>query len=310
MPMKKIPKPIVVQHQLPGRVRYRLPRLRRHRKVQGPLVEMLTATAGVQRTRVNHECDTVVVRYDPQILKQRELTQVLTDFWQQQLKRSDADKERLPARGSDLRKSELASAKRRFIGLSALGVGVFVRMFVLGLPLAQTLLSPLGAITALAALPLVRAGLSDLRERRISLESFLGGSIIAAVAAGEALAALEILWITSAGNLLKAWITERSRKSIREILDVTEKETYILVDGVEVSVPVEQVQPGDTVVLHTGEKIAVDGRVIQGGAMVDEAPITGMSEPVPKADGDQVFAGTFVRQGVIYVCAEQVGDRT
>jgi cation-transporting P-type ATPase C len=311
--MKNSAKPIVIQHQLPGRIRYRMPRLRRPRNLQKPLIEMLTATAGVQHTRVNRKCDSVVVRFDPQILVQRKLTRILADFWRQQeeqRKAPEASATRPPAKGSDPRKSELVSARRRFIGISVLAVGAGVRMFVWGLPLAQTLLSPLGALTALAALPLVKSGLSDLRQRRISLESFLGGSIIAAVAAGEALAALEILWITSAGNLLKAWITERSRKSIREILDVTEKETYILVDGVEVSVAVDQVRPGDTVVLHTGEKIAVDGRVVQGGAMVDEAPITGMSEPVPKADGDQVFAGTFVRQGVIYVCAEEVGDRT
>jgi len=129
-------------------------------------------------------------------------------------------------------------------------------------------------------------------------------------AAGEALAALEILWITSAGELLQKWITERSRRAIRDILEVTEKETYILVDGVEVSIPVNKVRKGDTVVLHTGEKIAVDGRVVRGEALVDEASITGRSEPVAKSKGSKVYAGTFVRQGVIFVKAEQVGDRT
>jgi cation-transporting P-type ATPase C len=79
---------------------------------------------------------------------------------------------------------------------------------------------------------------------------------------------------------------------------------------VEVSVAVETVRPGDTVVLHTGEKIAVDGRVVRGGAVVDEASITGNSEPVAKSAGDLVYAGTFVRQGVVYVAAEKVGDKT
>ena len=308
--MTRTSKPIAVRHALPGRIRYRLPRLRRHRGVAAPLSDMLNTTEGVLRARVNPKCDAVIVRFDPQSLTQQALTRTLEDFWRTRVSSVVATAQQVPARSDDPRRSELTSAKRRFIGLSILGTGVFVRTVLLALPVAQTLFSPLGAIIALAALPLVRSGLSDIRERRLSLESFLGGSIIAAVAAGEALAAFEILWITSAGNLLKAWITERSRRAIRDILDITEKETYILVDGVEVSVAVDQVKPGDTVVLHTGEKIAVDGRVVQGGALVDEASITGMSEPVAKANGDLVYAGTFVRQGVIYIYAEAVGDRT
>ncbi|BBO84051.1 copper-translocating P-type ATPase [Desulfosarcina ovata subsp. sediminis] len=308
--MRKIDRPIIIRHTISGRARYCLPRLRRHRGMAAPLSEMLNTTEGVLRARVNPKCNAVIVRFDPQTLTQQALTRMLEDFWRTRVPSVVSTAKQVPARSDDSRRSELTTTKRRFIGLSILGAGVFVRTVLLGLPVAQTLLSPLGAIIALAALPLVRSGLSDLRERRISLESFLGGSIIAAVAAGEALAAFEILWITSAGNLLKAWITERSRRAIRDILDVTEKDTYILVDGVEVSVAVDRVQPGDTVVLHTGEKIAVDGRVVRGGALVDEASITGMSEPVAKTDGDTVFAGTFVRQGVIYVCAEAVGDRT
>ncbi|MBC2712736.1 MAG: cation-translocating P-type ATPase [Desulfosarcina sp.] len=130
------------------------------------------------------------------------------------------------------------------------------------------------------------------------------------MAACEAAAALEILWVTSGGELLQNWITERSRRAIREILQVTEKETYILTGGVEVSIPVNQVQPGDTVVLHTGEKIAVDGEIIKGEAVIDDSPITGRAEPVTRAKRDKVFAGTFVRQGVIFVKAQEVGDRT
>jgi cation-transporting P-type ATPase C len=308
--MKKTDKPLVLKHMVPGRARYRLAQLNRRSERREELVRMLAGTAGVRRTRVNLKCSTLVVRFDPQALTPQQLTRVLADFWRPGAASADPAGTAVPARLDKPPASELAAAKRRFIGLSALAVGVFVRTIVLGLPIAQALFSPLGVITALAALPLVKTGLSDLRRGRISLESFLGGSILAAVAAGEALAALEILWITSAGEFLKTWITERSRRAIRDILEVTEKETYILVDGVEVSIGVENVQPGDTVVLHTGEKIAVDGRIVRGEALVDESSITGVSEPMAKKNGQHVFAGTFVRQGVIYVRAEQVGDRT
>jgi manganese/zinc-transporting P-type ATPase C len=307
---KKKDESIQVQHALPGRIRYRLPLLQHRADIQEPLVRMLSATDGVAWARANPKCASLVVRFNPNSLNREELSRSLTEFLQRHSGPDRSPTDSMPVRQTENRHLNMHSAKRRFAGLSVLAAGVFTRTAVLRLPLAQTLFSPLGAVTVLAALPLIRAGLSDLRNRRVSLESFLGGGILAAAAAGEAVAALEILWITSAGKLLQAWITERSRRAIRDILEITEKETYIISDGVEISIPVDQVRPGDTVVLHTGEKIAVDGEIIRGEALIDDSPITGRAEPAVRSRADQVLAGTFVRQGVIFVKAQQVGDRT
>ena len=299
--MKNSSVSIVIQHAIEGRIRFRIPAIRQNGSLGREIIRGLEDISGIRSKRINAKCASIIVRYDPQSLTPRAVTDTICS-----LCRCDG----LPAAKGRGAATELAPARRRFIGLSLVGLVVLIRESILGLTIGTTLLSPLGIITTAAALPLIRSGLADLRQRRISLDGFLGASIIAAVGAGEALAALEILWVTSAGNLLKAWITERSRRAIRDILDVTEKETYILADGVEVAIAVDRVRPGDTVVLHTGEKIAVDGKVIRGGAVVDEASITGNSEPVAKIEGEKVFAGTFVRQGVIYVAAEEVGDRT
>ena len=158
--------------------------------------------------------------------------------------------------------------------------------------------------------PLFRQAARQLRERRFTLEMFLGASCVAAVFAGEALTAFEILWINAGAELLKAWITERSRKSISRILEISSHHTFVLVDGVEVEKEVADLAPGDVVVLHTSEKVCVDGEIVDGEALMDEAPITGRADFVPKGPGDEVLAGTFVRQGVIYVRASLVGDRT
>jgi cation-transporting P-type ATPase C len=73
---------------------------------------------------------------------------------------------------------------------------------------------------------------------------------------------------------------------------------------------VDDLVPGDMVVLHTGEKVCVDGIIEEGEALFDEAPITGRAELAHKGPGQEVFAGTFVRQGVVYVRADRVGDCT
>jgi cation-transporting P-type ATPase C len=201
-------------------------------------------------------------------------------------------------------------ALRRFVAISAVMGAVLVRTTLFGLTVAETFLSPLGLIAMGATLPLLGKAARQIRQRRFTLETFLGASCVAAVAAGQALTAFEVLWINSGAELLKAWITERSRKSISEILQVASHHTFVLRDGVEVEYEVRDLRVGDVVVLHTGEKVCVDGDIVDGEALMDESPITGRADFVHRHAGAEVLAGTFVRQGVISVRARAVGDRT
>jgi cation-transporting P-type ATPase C len=301
---------IKIQHSLKGRIRFKIQHLRKSNNLAERFEQNFKNVNGVYWVRVNARGASLIIRYDQDVFSKRELFKMLVKV----LPASPAPtckKGSLPARSAGAISSDsLTPALQRFLGLSLLAGWVLIREVILKRPLAHNFLSPLGLITALAALPLVKKGLENLQKGRMNLESFLGGSIIAAVVAGETTAALEILWITSGGELLQGWITERSRRGIRDILQVTEKQTYVLSEGVEISTPVQKVQIGDTVVLHTGEKIAVDGQILKGEALIDESPITGRSEPADKSRGQHVYAGTFVCQGVIFVQAEKVGDHT
>jgi cation-transporting P-type ATPase C len=198
----------------------------------------------------------------------------------------------------------------RFGGLTAVMAGTLFRNYILKAAVGQALFSPLGLIAVAATIPLIKKSLRDLRQKRFGLDGFLAGSIVTAVAMGEALTALEILWIDSGADLLNTWINQRSRRAISDILQVSSKNTFISVDGQEVEVPVEEIRPGDLVVLHTGEKVSVDGVVESGRALLDESPINGRSEFALRTEGDTVLAGTLVREGVIFVRAQKVGDQT
>jgi cation-transporting P-type ATPase C len=118
----------------------------------------------------------------------------------------------------------------RFLELTMLVGAVFVWEMILKRPVSQGFFSPLGAMTSLAAWPLLRKGWKRLQARELTLESFLGGGVFLAVVMGQAKAALEILWINSAGELLQDWVSERSRVAIQEILELTEKETSLLAE--------------------------------------------------------------------------------
>lgn len=213
-------------------------------------------------------------------------------------------------KNKDNEESLVRPALFRFASLSAVMGVVFVRRVLFGATVAQTALSPLGIIAMAFSVPLIKDAYKQLKKKKVTLEGFLGFGAISATIVGEALTAFEILWINSGAELLTAWVTERSRKSISAILDMTSHHTFILQDGVEIEKKVSDLQVGDIVVLHTGEKVCIDGEVIEGEALLDESPISGRADFVPKSKGESVLAGTFVRQGLIYIRAEKVGDQT
>lgn len=301
-------KTLEIRHAVSGRIRFRACPIYHNPAAALELAEYAKTIPGVMRVRTNSKCAALIVRYDQAVLSEKKLAVDIGAYKAFIRKKTPAADS--PRCRRQVGRTGLKAKMVRFIGLSVLTAVVFVREVIFRKPLAQHLLSPLGIVVTVMALPLVKDGLAHIRERRFTLESFLGASIIAACAAGETAAALEILWITSGGKLLQAWITERSRRSIRDILQVTAKNTYVLVDGVEIEVAVDDVRPDDIVVLHTGEKISVDGEIVNGEAILDESPISGRAEPVARYTGDPVFAGTFVRQGVIFVRARDVGDKT
>jgi cation-transporting P-type ATPase C len=144
----------------------------------------------------------------------------------------------------------------------------------------------------------------------MSLFPFLAGTCLLAVFMGQALTALEVLWVTALSLILEDSVAEKSRREIREVLQVTVKQALILVEGKEVRTPAERVYPGDTVVIYPGEKIPVDGTVIRGEGLVDESHITGRSEPEFRRADHRVYAGTRLQQGRLYLRAEQVGEDT
>ena len=257
----------------------------------------------------NPRSASLIVRYDNTVIDKGTLTETLSALYPPARRVKAVTKKRKGPAPKAV-PAPLHRPLLRFLGMSVLMAGVFIREVILKRVVSQTLFSPLGIISVLAAWPLVKKGLQQLQQGEVKLESFLGGTLIAATVAGEAVTALEILWISSGASLLQAWITERSRRAIRDILEVTEHNTFLYLDGVEVEVPVEQVQPGDIVVFHTGEKLSVDGKVTRGEAMLDESPINGRAEKILRSAGDSMFAGTLVDHGVIFVQAEQVGDRT
>ncbi|MGH7556715.1 MAG: heavy metal translocating P-type ATPase, partial [Gemmatimonadota bacterium] len=114
--------------------------------------------------------------------------------------------------------------------------------------------------------------------------------------------------------LLGTWLETRARgrtgQAIRALLDLRPEVARVRRDGREIEVPVEDLEPGDGVVVRPGERVAVDGEVLEGRTTVDESMLTGESMPVEKGPGDEVVGGTVNRAGLIAFRATKVGVDT
>ncbi len=112
------------------------------------------------------------------------------------------------------------------------------------------------------------------------------------------------------GRYLEARARGRTSEAIRKLMGLRAKTSRILINGIEREVPVEDVAVGDIVVVRPGEKIPVDGIVVEGGSAVDESMLTGESIPVEKSPGDTVIGATLNRTGAFNFRATKVGADT
>ncbi len=122
--------------------------------------------------------------------------------------------------------------------------------------------------------------------------------------------AIVIIALILMGRWMEARAKKRTSAALRALMDLQPPTARVLRDGVEVDVPVEQVRVGDHVRVRPGEKVPVDGVVMEGASAVDEAMLTGESLPVDKAVGDTVIGATLNRTGSLVVEASAVGTDT
>jgi P-type Cu+ transporter len=112
------------------------------------------------------------------------------------------------------------------------------------------------------------------------------------------------------GKLFEAKAKGRSSQAIRKLMGLRAKTAVVVRDGEELTIPVEDVRPGDIIHVKPGEKVPVDGIVLEGQSAVDESMLTGESVPVDKAAGDEVIGATLNKHGFLKVRATKVGKET
>ena len=126
-------------------------------------------------------------------------------------------------------------------------------------------------------------------------------AVIGAALIGDWPEGAVVAFLYSISNTLESYTMEKARHSIRELMNIAPREALVRRYGKELVVPVDLIELGDIMIVKPGEKIPMDGQIVNGSSAVNQAAITGESIPVEKSPGDEVFAGSLNQEGAIEV---------
>lgn len=193
-------------------------------------------------------------------------------------------------------------------------VGVSALLIALSsLSPAETLIADALMIAAavVAGWNIAISAIQALRIKMVSIDLLVVVAAIGALFINNYWESAAVTFLFALGKALEKATMNRTRKALSDLVDsAPETATKLHDDGSTETVEVWELMPGEKVLVRNGEQIPVDGRVISGFGGVDEASITGESVPAEKSEGAEVFAGTWLRSGVLRVEATAVGSES
>ena len=302
--------------------------------------DALRAVDGVLSADVNLATDRATVRYVPGAAQPADFTTAIRDTGYDVVDtsggedRSDVEKK--------AREEEKRAMKGRFLWALVFGLPVFVlemgfmhvpalEAWITGQVSTQTLYYVLFALTSAVQFgpglyfykhgwPALRNGSPDMNTLvMIGTSAAYGYSVVATflpsvLPTGTVHvyyeAAATIVMLILAGNYMEALAKGRASDAIRSLLDLQATTARVVRNGEDEEVDVRDVVPGDVIRVRPGEKVPVDGSVVDGSSYVDESMVTGEPDPVSKGEGDEVVGGTINKTGSFTFRATRVGEET
>ncbi|MBS4008821.1 MAG: copper-translocating P-type ATPase [Clostridium sp.] len=281
---------------------------------------------GIMEAVVNFAAGKVTILYDRTETNRREIISVIEDLGYGVLTRQNTEGQT----GFDkeaLEQAQLLARKR--IVIIAMSITAIIEIVMLlellhyfHLPYHNwVMLAAATPIVFWAGLPTHRGAWRSIRHGSANMDVLISLGTLSAYAWG--IVAFFIPYTVSfmgisgmimsfhlLGRYLEAIARSKTSSAIRKLLELGAKTARIIEDGVEREISVELVQAGDVIIVRPGEKIPVDGEIIQGYTTIDESMVTGESLPTEKTVGDQVVGATINKNGVIQFRATKVGKDT
>jgi Cu2+-exporting ATPase len=300
---------VEIRHFLPGRIRLFIPELFRADPDPARTLKLLSAGDHVHAIRANASCQSLTIEYN------RNTPGVISDLLAL-LRRNTAGRLlALPAVPALLENGQAAGARSNQPPANLTPqkwpliwptVSLIASFFVS--PVVTAVNIPLMIWNSI---PIVRRAWRVLsQERRLNVDFLDVIAITVSILQSNLATAGIVIWLIRLGDWIRDLTAARSRRAFDDLLEFQTKMAWLVRDGAVIEVPVSTLRAGDTIAVHVGELVPVDGEVVSGRATVDQKTITGESLPVLKVEGDAVYAATALREGYITVRAVRVGAET
>ena len=163
------------------------------------------------------------------------------------------------------------------------------------------------AYTVFRSIEFLWKGVCCLWRRKLEVEVLDALSIGVSILRGDFATAGSVMFLLNVGSLLEEWTRKKSLDDLARSMALNVDKVWVRAQGTEVLMPLTKVHPGDEIVVRSGNMIPLDGMVLEGEAMVNQAALTGESMPVRKTTGATVYAGTVVEEGECVLVAKAEG---
>lgn len=293
----------------------------------------LNKLEGVTKASVNLALETASVEYSPSQIAPQDITQRVEKLgYGAKLKSEEKEEEQ------SYREKELSKQKGKFWFSLILSVPLLWAMvshftFTSFIPLPHMLMNPWVQLALATPVQFVVGkqfyvgAFKALRNKSANMDVLVALGTSAAYfyslysslkSLGSSAHTDQLYYETSAilitlillGKLFEANAKGRSSEAIKKMMGLQAKTAVVVRDGAEVEIPVEEVQKGEVIFIKPGEKVPVDGEIIEGQSALDESMLTGESVPVDKNVGDKVIGATLNKNGFLKIKATNIGKET
>ena len=162
------------------------------------------------------------------------------------------------------------------------------------------------ALAAFRSVKYIKEGLLALWNRKLSVAVLDGTAVAVSVLRGDYSTAGSVMFMLRLGEILEEWTHKKSVADLASAMSLRVEKVWLQTGDTEVLTDIGSIRPGDRIVIRTGGMIPLDGKVVEGEAMVNQSSLTGESMPVAKRPGSPVYAGTVAEEGECVICVEKV----
>ncbi len=304
-------------HSLPGRIRLNCMALKYLEEFNNDILDNLLDTNIIKKASINNITKNILVSYDNEKIDQDDLIKLVRDilshyslYAYKEERKEDASNIVVREREEDVKDI----VKRLAINVSLIGYSAVKKTNITNLegPIYKRFFN----LPAMGAMYLTKSLFKDgiggfIKTKRPNADTLTISSIVASILTGKSSSALTIILLSDVAEFMTSYTMKKTRDSIKNMMDLNEDSVWKQEDDGSVKrILVEEVKIGDKIVVHTGEKICVDGTILNGEAIVDQSAVTGEYMPEMKKSGDEVFSGTLVKNGNIVIETQRAGDDT